>query len=49
LFSYYSTLDDEGDEIDWDQLSDEKFKSKIEKLKIKERERIAHRNIALGR
>jgi hypothetical protein len=23
FYSYYSTLDDEGDEIDWDQLSDE--------------------------
>jgi hypothetical protein len=23
LYSYYSTLYDEGDEIDWDQLSDE--------------------------
>jgi hypothetical protein len=25
LCSYYSMLDDEGDEIDWDQLSDEEF------------------------
>jgi hypothetical protein len=40
LYSYYSTLDDEGDEIDWDQLSDEEFESKMEKLKFKERERI---------
>jgi hypothetical protein len=47
LYSYYSTLDDEGDEIDWDQLSDEE--SKMEKLKIKEHERIAHRDIALER
>jgi hypothetical protein len=30
LYSYYSTLDDEGDEIDWDQLSDEEFESKME-------------------
>jgi hypothetical protein len=52
LYSYYSTLDDvgdEGDEIDWDQLSNEEFESKIEKLKVKERERITHRDIALGR
>jgi hypothetical protein len=49
LYSYYSTLDDEGDEIDWDQLSDEEFESKMEKLKVKERERITHRDIALGR
>jgi Reverse transcriptase (RNA-dependent DNA polymerase) len=49
LYSYYSTLDDEGDEIDWDQLSDEEFESKMEKLKVKERERIMHRDIALGR
>jgi hypothetical protein len=49
LYSYYSTPDDEGDEINWDQLSDEEFESKIEKLKVKERERISHRDIALGR
>jgi hypothetical protein len=49
LYSNYSTLDDEGDEIDWDQLSDENFESKVKKLKVKERERIAHRDIALGR
>jgi hypothetical protein len=49
LYSYYSTLDDEGDEIDWDQLSDEKLESKMEKLKVKERERISNRDIALGR
>jgi hypothetical protein len=49
LYSYHSTLDDEGDEIDWNQLSDEEFKSKMEKLKVEERERIAHRIIALGR
>jgi hypothetical protein len=49
LYSYYSTLDVEGDEIDWDQLSDEEFESKMEKLKVKERERITHRDIALGR
>jgi hypothetical protein len=48
LYSYYSTLDDEGDVIDWDQLSDEEFESKMEKLKIKERERITHQDIALG-
>jgi hypothetical protein len=48
LYSYYSTLDDEGDEIDWDQLSNEEFESKMEKLKVKERERITHRDIALG-
>jgi hypothetical protein len=35
LHSYYSTLDDEGDEIDWNQLSDEEFESKIEKLKVR--------------
>jgi hypothetical protein len=46
--SYYSTLDDEGNEIIWDQLSDEEIESKMEKLKVKEYERIAHRNIALG-
>jgi uncharacterized protein YeeX (DUF496 family) len=44
----YYTLDEEGDEIDWDQLSDEEFESKMEKLKVKERERITHRDIALG-
>jgi hypothetical protein len=49
LYSYYSTLDDEGDEIDWNKQSDEEFESKIEKLKVKERERITHRDIALGR
>jgi hypothetical protein len=49
LYSYYSTLGNEGDEIDWGQLSDEEFKSKMKKLKVKEREQIAHRNIALGR
>jgi hypothetical protein len=49
LYSYYSTLDDEGDEIDWDQLSDEEFESKMEKLKVNERERFSHRDIALGR
>jgi hypothetical protein len=48
LYSYYSTLDDEGDELDWDQLPDEEFKPKIQKLKVNEREHIAHRNIALG-
>jgi hypothetical protein len=48
LHSYYSTLDDEGDEIDWDQLSDEEFESKMEKLKVKEHEMITHRDIALG-
>jgi hypothetical protein len=48
LYSNYSTLDDESDEIDWDQLSDEEFESKMEKLKVKERERITHRDIALG-
>jgi hypothetical protein len=48
LYSYYSTLDDEGDEIDWDQLSDEEFESKMEKQKFKEWERVAHRDIALG-
>jgi hypothetical protein len=49
LYSYYSTLDDEDDEIDWDQLSDEEFESKMEKLKVKERERITYRDIALER
>jgi Reverse transcriptase (RNA-dependent DNA polymerase) len=49
LYSYYSTLYDEGDEIDWDQPSDEEFESKMEKLKVKERERITHRNIAVRR
>jgi hypothetical protein len=49
LYSYYSTLNDEGDKIDWDQLSDEEFESKMEKLKDKERERITHRDIALRR
>jgi hypothetical protein len=49
LHSYYSALDDEGDEIDWDQLSVEEFASKMEKLKVKERERTTHRDIALGR
>jgi hypothetical protein len=49
LYSYYSTLDDEGEEIDWDQLSDKKFESKMEKLKVRERERITHQAIALGR
>jgi hypothetical protein len=49
LYSYYSTLDDEGDEIDWDQLSDEEFESKIEKLEFKERKQIKHWEIALGR
>jgi hypothetical protein len=49
LYSYSSTLNDEGDEINWDQLSDEEFESKMENLKIKERERITHREIALGR
>jgi hypothetical protein len=49
LYTYYSTLHDEGDEIDWDQLSDEEFQSKMEKLKVKEHERITHRDIALGR
>jgi hypothetical protein len=49
LHSYYSTLDDEGDEIDWDQLSDEEFESKMEKLKVKERERITHRDLSLER
>jgi hypothetical protein len=29
LYSYYSTLDDEGDEIDWDKMSDEEFESKM--------------------
>jgi hypothetical protein len=49
LYSYYSTLDDEGDEIDWDQLSGEEYESKMEKLNVKERERITHRDISLGR
>jgi hypothetical protein len=49
LYSYYSTLDEKGDEIDWDQLSDEEFESKMKKLKVKERKRITHRDIALGR
>jgi hypothetical protein len=49
LYSYYSTVDDEGDEIDCDHLSDEEFESKMEKLKVKERERITHRDFALGR
>jgi hypothetical protein len=43
FYSYYSTLDDEGDEVDWNQLSDEEFESKMKKLKVKERERIRHR------
>jgi hypothetical protein len=43
LYSYYSTLDKEGDKIDSDQLLDEEFKSKMKQLKVKERERIAHR------
>jgi hypothetical protein len=46
LYSYYSTLEDEGDEIDWDQLSDEEFEFKMEKQKVKERERILHRDIS---
>jgi hypothetical protein len=49
LYSSYSNLDDEGDKIDWDQLSDEEFESKMEKLNVKEREQISHRDIALGR
>jgi hypothetical protein len=49
LYSYYSTLEDEGDEIDWDQLSDKEFESKMEKLKVKEREQTKHRDTALGR
>jgi hypothetical protein len=49
LYSNYSTMDDEGDEIDWNQLSDELFESKMEIPKFKERERITHRDIALGR
>jgi hypothetical protein len=48
LYSYKSALDVDGDEIDWDQLSDEEFESKMEKLKVKGRERIAHRNISMG-
>jgi hypothetical protein len=48
-YSYYSTQDDEGDDIDWDQLSNEEFESKMEKLKVKERVRISHRDIDLGR
>jgi Reverse transcriptase (RNA-dependent DNA polymerase) len=42
-------LDDKGDEIYWNQLSYEELKSNIEKLKVKEREPITHRSIALGR
>jgi hypothetical protein len=38
-----------GTRFDWDQLSDEEFESKMMKLKVKKRERNAHRNIALGR
>jgi hypothetical protein len=49
FYSYYSTLDYEGDEIDWDQPSDEEFESKMVKLMVKERERNTHRDIALGR
>jgi hypothetical protein len=49
LYSYYSTLDYEGDEIDWNQLSGEEFESKIEKMKVKDRERIAHRDIVVTR
>jgi hypothetical protein len=49
LHSYYSTLDDEGDEIDWENLYDDKLESKMGRLEVKERERIAHRDIALGR
>jgi hypothetical protein len=49
LYSYYSTLDKEGDKIDWDQLSDEEFESKMKKLKVKECEQITHRDIALER
>jgi hypothetical protein len=49
LYSYYSTLDDEGDEIDWDQLSVEEFEFKMKSLNVKERERITHRDISLGR
>jgi hypothetical protein len=49
LYLYNSTLDDEGDEIDRDQLSDEEFEFTMEKLKVKERKRIAHRDMALGR
>jgi hypothetical protein len=45
LNSYYSALDDEGDEIDWDQLPAEDFESKMEKLKVKERERVKHRDV----
>jgi hypothetical protein len=47
LYSYYSTLDDEGDEIDWDQLSDEEFESEMEKLKVRARKQIT--DIALRR
>jgi hypothetical protein len=47
LYSYYWTLDDEGEEIDWNRLSDEEFESKMEKLKVKKRERILHWDIAL--
>jgi hypothetical protein len=49
LYSYYSTLEVEGDEIDWDQLSNEEFESKMGELNVKEREQISHRDIALGR
>jgi hypothetical protein len=48
LFSYYSTQDDKGEKFDWDQLSDEDFESTMEELKVKEREQITHRDIALG-
>jgi hypothetical protein len=47
LYSYYSTLDDEGDEIDCDQLSDEEFESEMEKLKVRARKQIT--DIALRR
>jgi hypothetical protein len=47
LYSYHSALDDKGDDVDWDELSDEDFECKMEKLKVKERLRIAHRSIAL--
>jgi hypothetical protein len=40
-------LDDEGDEINCDYLSEVEFKSKMEELQVKERKRTAHRNIAL--
>jgi hypothetical protein len=49
FYPYYSTLDDEGDEIYWDHLSNGEFKSNMEELKFKDRERIAHRNVTLGR